>query len=160
LASGLTILGRPAGEALAAAFDRRLRFGIPAGETAAVTVWGGVAPCWGRDCGALSRGVTSVEVAFAASIATLDRAALGEHLALLTALLPPDRSRGRVRRRADGTAVAGCFRCDRPLTHFGKASRYVVAAGPLAVTRDWAALIAAQPGYRPAWGIAPAAVSA
>lgn len=160
LAGGLTILGRPAGEALAAAFDRRLRFGIPAGVTAAVTVSGGVAPCWGSDCGALSRGVTAVEVAFAASTATLDLAAFGDHVPLLAPLLPPDRSRGRIRRRADGTAVAGCFRCDRPLTRFGRGSRFVVAAGPLAVTPEWAALIAAQPGFRPAWGIAPAAASA
>ena len=160
LASGLTILGWPAGDALAAAFDRRLRFGIPAGVTAAVTVFGGVAPCWGSDCGALSRGVTGVEVAFAASTARLDLAAFGDHLALLAPLLPPDPIRGRIRRRPDATAVAGCFRCDRPLTRFGRASRFVVATGSLTVTAEWAALIAAQPGYRPAWGIAPAAASA
>ena len=160
LAGGLTILGRPAAEALAAAFGRRLRFGIPAGAVAAVTVVGGVAPCWGSDCGALSRAVTAVEVAFAASTATLDLAAFGGHLPLLVPLLPPDRTLGRVRRRADGMALAGCFHCDRPLTRCGPASRFTIAAGPLAVTAEWAALIAAQPGYRPAWGIAAAAASA
>ena len=160
LAAGLTILGQPAADALAAAFDRRLRFGVPAGVIAGVTVWGGVAPCWGSDCGALNRGVTGVEVGFAASVAMLDLAVFGDRLGLLTPLLPPDRSRGRIRRRADGAAVPGCFRCDRPLTRFGRASRYVVVAGPLVVTAEWAALIAAQSGYRPAWGIAPAAASA
>lgn len=159
LAAGLTILGRPAGEALAAAFARQLRFGIPAGVTAAVTVCGGVAPCWGSGCGALSRGVTSVEVAFAGSTATLDLTAVADP-GLLAPLLPPDRTRGRIRRRADGATVTGCLRCDRPLTRFGRASRFVVAAGPLVVTPEWAALIAAQPGYRPAWGIAPAPASA
>ncbi len=160
LKDGLTILGLPAADALDAVFDRRLRFGIPAGTTAAMTVRGGVATCWGSDCGALSRGVTAAEIVGAGSTATLDLAAFGDCMHLLTPLLPPDPLRGRIRRSRDGTAATGCFRCDRPLTRFGRGSGFVVASGRLPITPDWAALIAAQPDYRPAWGIAPVAASA
>ncbi len=103
--------------------------------------------------------MTAVTVTFAGSALTLDIAAFGDHLPLLVALLPPDRSRGRLRRRPDGSAANSCFRCHRPLMRFGGGSRFVVASVPLAVTPAWAALIAAQPDFRPAWGIAPAAAT-
>lgn len=160
LGQGLTILGLPAAEALAAVFARRLRFGIPAGAVAPVNVHGGVASCWGLGCGAINRGVVAVEVTFAASRAVLDLAAFGDHLPLLTSLLPSDPARGRIRRRPDRTAVAGCFRCDRPLTRFSPRSRFTIVHASLAVTGDWAALIAAQPDFLPAWGIAPATANA
>lgn len=154
LARGLTILDLPAADALDAVFDRRLRFGLATGTTATIVIHGGVAMCWGSDCGAYSRGVTGIEVSSAASRVTLDLAVFGDHIGLLGPLLPPDTQRGRLRRRRDDTAVTGCFRCDRPLTRFGRGSAFVIVSGPLAITPAWAVLIAAQPGYAPAWGLA------
>jgi hypothetical protein len=92
-----------------------LRFGFGAGATAKLVVHGGVTTCWGSDCGALSRGVTGVEVTAAASHAAIELAAFADHIHLLAPHLPPDPLRGSIRRRHDGTAVTGCFRCDRPL---------------------------------------------
>ncbi|MBV8973006.1 MAG: hypothetical protein JO290_12030 [Sphingomonadaceae bacterium] len=159
LSRGLTILGLPAVEALAAVFARRLTFGIREGAAAQVTVHGAVGTCWGRECGALNRAVQEVEVAFAASRAVLPLAAFGETIDLLTPLLSSDPARGPVRRLSDGTASATCFRCGRPLDRFGRHSRFVAAAGPLRITPAWAALIATAPDFRPAWGIAPAAAT-
>ncbi len=160
LASGLTIVGLAAEAALAAVFARRLSFGIPPGVTAQLKVSGGVAPCWGSACGALNRIPVAVEISFAASIATLPLAAFGRSIDLLKPLLAPDPTRGPVRRQLDGNAAATCFCCGRPLEQTGRHSRFILAAGPLAVTPAWAALIAAQPDFRPAWGIAPADASA
>ncbi len=163
LSRGLAILGLPAADALDAVFDRRLRFGFAAGATAKLVVHGGVTTCWGSDCGALSRGVTGVEVTAAASHAVIELATFADHIHLLAPHLPPDPLRGRVRRRHDGTAVTGCFRCDRPLTRFERRAQFTIVSRSFVLTADWAALIAAQPGYAPAWGfaaVAPHAASA
>lgn len=161
LAAGLTILGLPAPDFLAAVFDRRLRFGLPVGTTAALTVWGAVETCWGTDCRAQTRGVTGIEIALGGSRCVAELAGLGAHvevMAALDGLLPADPLRGGIRvRRADKTAVAECFCCDRPLTRFAPRSRYTVVRAPLKITPAWLAMIAVQPSYMPVWSVAPVA---
>ena len=157
LATGLTILGLPAADFLAAVFDRRLRFGFPAGTAAEVTVAGSVARCWGAECGALARVVTAVELTAGGSSCHLPVGELGAAPTLLGAVtsgLPVDPLRGRLRVGRDGNVAARCFACDRPLTpRPGSAGRFVVARVALTVTPALAAEIVAAPGYAPAWGI-------
>jgi len=161
LAAGLTVQGLPAADFLAAVFDRRLRFGILAGTTAIITIEGAIATCWGRDCGALTRVVTGVAIVHGGSACVVEVAALGAHptvLAALARLLPSDPVRGRIRvRHATGTAVTGCFRCDRPVDAAARASRAVLAVAVVPITSEWAAMIAGQPGYAPVWGVVPVA---
>ncbi len=161
LAAGLTVLGLPAADFLAAVFDRRLRFGIAAGASASLTVDGAIATCWGNDCGALTRVVTGLAVVSGGSSCRVALGALGTHppvIAALSRLLPADPLRGRVRvRRATGAAVTGCFRCDRPVEAAARASRTTLVSVALTVTPDWAAMIAAQPGYAPVWSVVPVA---
>lgn len=161
LAGGLTILDLPAADFLTAVFDRRLKFGLPIGATAVLTVWGAVATCWGSDCDAQTRGVVEIEIALAGSRCVVDLAEVGgnpEVVAALNLLLPADPLRGRIRiRQAHATAVAGCFRCDRPLTRFASRSRYAVVRAPVTITPAWARMITAQPGYAPVWSVVPVA---
>lgn len=164
LAAGLTVLGLPARDFLAAVFDRRLRFGIAAGAVATVSVGGAVTTCWGGDCGALTRVVTGVAIIHGGSTCAVELAALGAHppvIAALARLLQPDPLRGRIRvRRATGIAVTGCFRCDRPVGASPRASRTVLATTAVTITPDWAAMIAGQPGYAPVWSVVPVAPAA
>lgn len=162
LASGLTVLGLPAADFLDAVFDRRLRFGLPAGAVANASVGGAVTTCWGAGCGALARVVDEVVLVLGGSVCTIPLAAFGADPAVLAAVvaaLPVDPLRGRIRvRRSDGAAVAGCFRCDRPLTpRPGSTGRSRLAAFALTITPAWAALIAAQSGYAAVWSIVPVA---
>lgn len=160
LAAGLTILDLPAAAFLNAVFDRRLRFGIPPRSVASVTVHGGVARCWGPECGALARIVTGVDLALGGSRCALPLSAFGtvpDLLAAILANLPADPLRGRVRVRRNGSAVAGCFHCDRPLDRIAPPSRVVLAAFALGITPAAAAAIAAQPGYAPVWSVLPVA---
>lgn len=161
LAAGLTVQGLSAADFLAAVFDRRLRFGILAGTTATVSIEGAIATCWGGDCGALTRVVTGMAVAHGGSVCTVEVAAIGAHPTVLVALarlLPADPVRGCIRvRRTTGTAVTGCFRCDRPVEAAVRASRTVLATAAVPITSEWAAMIAAQPGYVPVWSVVPVA---
>jgi hypothetical protein len=162
LTSGLTVLGLPAADFLDAVFDRRLRFGLPAGAVANASVGGAVTTCWGAGCGALARVVDEVVLVLGGSVCTIPLAAFGADPAVLAAVvaaLPVDPLRGRIRvRRSDGAAVVGCFRCDRPLTpRPGSAGRSRLAAFALTITPAWAALIAAQSGYAAVWSIVPVA---
>lgn len=161
LAAGLSILDLPAAEFLAAVFDRRLRFGIPDGATASISVTGAVATCWGKDCGALTRVVTGLVIVHGGSSCRVGVADLGDDpavLAALPALLPADPLRGRIRvRRTTGTAVTGCFRCDRPVEAAARVDRTVIATVAVAITPEWSAMIAAQPNYTPVWSVVPVA---
>lgn len=161
LRAGLTIVDLSAPGFLDAVFDRRLCFGFPVGATAAMTVRGAVATCWGPDCPALTRGVTGVEIAFAGSRRVGDLAGIAGHsevVAAIASLLPADPLRGHITvRRADATGVAGCFRCDRPLTRFAPRSRFAVAKAAVTITPAWAAMIGAQPGPAPVWSVVPVA---
>jgi hypothetical protein len=134
------------------------------GGRVTTTVVGGIEPCWGSDCAALVRVITAVEVAAGDSRCRVPVAALGTTPALLAAVaaaLPTDPLRGRLRVNRERRAVAECFACRRPLSPRERAAgRFTVARLDLPVTPALAAEIAAQSGYRPAWGIAPAAPSA
>ncbi len=160
LTGGLTVLGLPAADFLTAVFDRRLRFGFPAGTSAEATVAGGIASCWGAGCRALARIVMGVEIVAGESRCAVPLAQLGTAPAILAAVvaaLPADPLRGRIRvARSTGAAAAGCFACDRPLTA-GRAGRFTVARFTLSITPAIAAELASTPGYAPAWGLVPIA---
>jgi competence protein CoiA len=167
LSRGLAILGLPAADALDAVFDRRLRFGIPAEAIATATVEGGVAHCWGPECGAFARVIAGVDLAAGESSCRLPVTALGKTptlLAAVAAALPVDPLRGPLRVRRDGRMATGCFACGRPLIpSSARAGRFSAARLLLTVSPRLAAEIAAQPGYTPAWGfaaVAPRAASA
>jgi len=164
LAAGLTILGQPPADFFAAVFAGRLRFGFPAGSTAAATVAGGIARCWGNGCGAVARIVTGVEFRAGESVcrmAVADLAAAPALFAAVVAALPPDRARGQLRVTPGKAIVAECFACRRPLTPMrAAAGRFTAATFVLNLTPAHAAALAAQPGHAPVWSLVPLAPSA
>ncbi len=161
LAKGLTILDRPPAAFFAAVFDRRLRFGFPAGSVADAVVEGAVVRCWGDGCGAMARAVTRVDLSVGASACAVDLsdfAAAPDLLAAVVTALPADPLRGRVRSTRDGRILADCFACGRPLTPKpGRAGRSTLARFSLVITQVLAGEIEALPGHAPAWGIIPVA---
>jgi len=162
LASGLTVLGLPAGDFLTAVFERRLRFGIPSGVTARVTVGGIIAACYGPRCGALNRAVERVIVSAGTNDCDIALSHLGGHpgpASAMLALLPRDRQGTRIRPRTmqGRTYFANeCFACGLPfgeayLTDFN--SRWTIASATIAIDAAWAAAIAASPDFKPVWSV-------
>ena len=159
---GYTVLGVDVAVAFDAAFARRLSFGFPLGAIAAARIVAGVAECWGRDCGALTRIVARIELRHGASQCSIDVKDLplgSASTRALIAALPIGDMLGHVRPRRDakdGMAMTnGCFRCDRLLD-----SRRAVAATQHHLTTfdmpmdaDLARVLAVHPSATLAWGI-------
>lgn len=159
---GFTALGLLITDVLDAAFDRRLRFGIPKGATARVTIGGIIVACYGTGCGALNRAVERVVVCAGANTCDLALSRIGDHPAVTAAVLarlPRDRLRGRIRHRTmqgQMYLANACFRCDLP---FGEAylndlnSRSTLASATVVIDEAWAAAIAAVREFDPAWWV-------
>jgi len=159
---GYIALGIDIDEALDAAFTRRLGFGFPRGATVEARVTEGVAECWGRDCGALTRIVARIEFRHGAShcaIAVEDLPLASASTRAFVAALPAGDMLGRVRARRDATVgltiTNGCFRCDRVLDtrRVAAVTQRHLATLALPVDADLALILAAHPAATLAWGI-------
>lgn len=171
LATGFTAFGVPIADALDAAFDRRLGFGIPTGRTATVAVAAVVLTCWHPDCGAMNRPVSDVAIGYGVNVCEVALKDLTDFPGVADAIvrhLPPDPARGRIRLRASRTAgetylANACFRCDRLLgdgfLSGARASRTVIARFPVTIDAAWRAAIDGVRGFAPVWSIAPAPAS-
>lgn len=160
---GFTALDLPVAEVLAAAFDRRLKFGIPARSTARVQVFGAVMPCWHQSCDALTRVVTGFDIILSdncCSLALEDLTSESELREALLASLPNDPQRGQLKRRqtADTSYLSnGCLRCDRIFgAHFVNTERggsSQIAGFDLWVTPGIAATIKDHLASEPRWTV-------
>lgn len=110
----------PIKEFLDAAFSGRLRFGVPVGFVATVSVRVGYIDCWKQSCGERTRIITYIDVAFGPHQYKFSVPDLGEYPDLFEAVrnhLPNDLGIGAIRRRhskaqARAYLSNGCIRCD------------------------------------------------
>ncbi|TRW17968.1 competence protein CoiA [Glacieibacterium frigidum] len=168
VAKGFTALDLPIVEVLAAAFDRRLKFGIPAGSTARVRAFGAVLECWDRDCEALTRVVTGFDIVLGdncCSFSLEDLTSEPELREVLLSALPEDPQRGRLKRRFSSASEAsylsnGCVRCDRILGAFfvnaARADSSQIRGFDISITPGIAATIVSRGEFDPVWTVVAA----
>ena len=154
---------------LAAAFAGRLRFGIPDGLIAKVSISAGTITCW-RDntCGVRTRVVTAIQVAFGPNSWSFPLDELGAREALARQVidrLPRHSDLGRIKTRysrTDGSSYLsnGCHACGaivgRFYLHEARLDETVIAAFKTSFDGPWRAAVEeelAQWEVPTAWGI-------
>lgn len=141
-----------------------MKFGIPSGVEAELSIRTAVETCWRAACRSPSRIVRQVEVTYGGQRCALELSGLGTRPALLADVLqrlPADPLRGIIKRRRTGAGEAslvtnGCIACGgalatatRPRSDPGQRHRL----GPLRVSAAWHALLESQGKF--GWHILP-----
>lgn len=146
---------------LAAAFTRRLHFGVPLNLAAGVTVSFGNLWCW--KCGAETKIIQSVEIAYGPRKYRFDIAELGEHpdlFAIVSEHIPADSGVGIIKRRQsraqDRSYLSnGCSHCDaligQNFEHEAELDAAATRSFSIVVDERWHRLL--QKRSSDAWGV-------
>jgi hypothetical protein len=155
----------PMRDFLDAAFRKRLRFGVPLGFTANVSVRAGHMFCW--SCGAETQIITGVDVVFGPHEYQFSVPDLGEYPDLFEAVrrrLPNDLCIGAIKRRFSKTQERsylsnGCAHCDVLLGEFYEHDAWddqrEVCAFPIRIDDRWRQALEANDGHEDRWGVYP-----
>lgn len=156
----------PIEEFLDAAFNRRLRFGVPVSFAANVSIRAGYIDCWNRSCGARTRIITGIDVAFGPYRYGFSVPELNEYPDLFEVVrncLPNDLGIGAIKRRYSNTQERaylsnGCIRCDRLVGEFfeihARQDEEMVCAFPIRISERWRQAIESN-DYQGGWGVYP-----
>jgi hypothetical protein len=160
LSSGQNI---PVRTFLDAAFSGRLKFGVPLGALATVSVRIGSMSCWHDACRAQTNIVTGVDVTFGPNVCTFHVADLGDYpdiLAVVKGSVPSDRQIGAIKQRFSRTRsylCNGCYHCDRIIGEFFEHDAYqdqeVVCSFPIRLLEPWKQAIDQHYGYDDSWAV-------
>jgi competence protein CoiA len=154
----------PIKEFLDAAFSRRLRFGVPVGFSATVSVRAGYIDCWKRSCGARTRIITGLDVAFGPNKCSFSVPDFDEYPDLFQVIrnyLPYDLGIGAIRQRYSNTQERaylsnGCIRCDGLIGQFFEIhARYdeeTICVFPIRISERWRAAII-KDGHEVGWAV-------
>ncbi|MGH8194856.1 MAG: competence protein CoiA [Woeseiaceae bacterium] len=152
---------------LDAAFSKRLGFGLPLGIHATVSIRAGFLWCW--SCGALTRIITGVDVAFGPDEFGFTIPELGEYSQPLDSVLsrlPGDLEIGRIKPRFSKTQGRsymsnGCFHCNAFIGEFFEHDAWdeqdTVSTFSIRISKEWRKAIENHCAYSKAWGIYPSA---
>ena len=155
----------PMQEFLDAAFSKRLRFGVPLSFAATVSIRAGYTECWHRACGARTRIITGIDVAFGPNECKFSISEIGEHpelLGIVRSRLPEDLGIGTIKRRFSKTQERsyvsnGCVRCDRLFgEHFEIDARFdedTICVFPIRISQQWQHAIESHYDYQKAWSV-------
>ena len=156
----------PMQEFLHAAFNRRLRFGVPVGFAATVSTQAGYMDCWRSSCRARTRIITRIIVAFGPNEYDFSVPELGEYPELFEVIrlrLPHNLGIGTIKHRYSRTQGRsylsnGCILCDSLMgEHFEIDARYneeTVCVFPISISEQWRQAIEGR-GYEVGWGVYP-----
>jgi Competence protein CoiA-like family len=157
----------PMPEFLNAVFGKRFRFGLQPGTRATVDVRAGILSCW--SCGADTRIIVGIDVAFASNELSFTMPEIGDHKVLLDSVLsrlPADLEIGSIRRRFSKTqgrsyVSNGCFHCNALIGQFFEHDAWdeqqTVVAFSIRVNEHWQRAIRSHCGYEDTWSIVPLA---
>jgi competence protein CoiA len=150
-------------EFLDAAFSKRLRFGVPLGAHARVSVSTGNIFCW--SCGAEAQIVTSVGVTFgphAYRFSVPDLDAYQDLFELIGNHLPRETAIGVIKRRFSRTQARhylsnGCSHCDALIGEFHEHDTWdnqeVICSFTIHLTERWKEAILSRDESGPGWGV-------
>jgi len=161
----------PMHEFLDAAFSRRLRYGVPVGFSATVLVRSAHLDCWKKSCGARTRIITRIAVAFgphehAFSVPQLDE--YPELFEIVRNRLPDGHGIGAIKRRYSNTQQRfylsnGCSRCDSLVGQFFEHEAWhdeeTVCEFRIRITEGWQLAIEREEGCQYGWAVYPLADS-
>jgi competence protein CoiA len=154
----------PMAEFLDAAFDRRLRFGVPRGVLAQVAVRAGSLDCWHPHCRKRTQIITAIEVMFGPHKRSFSVADLGDYPGLFDMIrphLPNSRGFGAIKHRFSKTEGRsylsnGCAHCDRLMGNYFEHHAWddatTVCEFPMRLSDQWRDAVEAG-DYRVGWGI-------
>jgi competence protein CoiA len=156
----------PMQDFLTAAFNKRLRFGVPLGASANVSVRAGHMFCW--LCGAETQIITGVDVEFgphecAFSVPDLD--AYPDLFDVVRSRLPNDLRIGAIKRRFSKAQERlylsnGCAHCDALIGEFSEHEAWEdqkeMCAFPIRITEQWRQAIEGNVAFERGWGVYPA----
>ena len=154
-------------EFLHAVFSRRFGFGLRLGTDAIVAIRAGFLSCW--SCGADTRIVTGIDVAFGPNELSFTIPETGEHTGLLESVLsrlPGGLEIGGIRPRFSKTqgrsyVSNGCFHCDALIgefyEHHAWDEQQTVVAFSIRVCEQWQKAIESHCGYEKTWSVYPPA---
>ncbi|MEZ0018067.1 competence protein CoiA [Sinorhizobium fredii] len=155
----------PVEEFFDALFAKRFRYGTPVGTKAEVVVHSGVLECWKRQCQALTRIVTFIEIAagpHSCSFTVQSLAAYPDLLSHVLRQIPPTNRLGAIKRRYSNTLNEsymsnGCYRCDALVgAHFEHDAWYsdnaVLTRFPVTISDRWQQVVESEHG-RFGWGV-------
>ncbi len=152
----------PMDEFLAAALRGRLRYGVPVGFPARISISVGELDCW--SCHAKARIVTGVDLSFGPHTHRFTIPELGKHpdlYANVRSALPTEDIFGPIRPRWSGTQRSaylsnGCARCDALVgehyEHGAWPDQEEVASVPTTINDQWRRAIEAEEKL-PGWGV-------
>ncbi len=151
---------------LEAAFDRRLRFGLPVGETMVASILTGSTTCWHDSCRAETTIVTGIHIQVGAAehVLTLSRFEdFPDLFAEIAPHVPADRGIGAIKHRYSRTLERsylsnGCVACDRLMGQFFEHDAWddgeIVAEFPLTLSERWRRAILGEDGEGEYWWVA------
>jgi hypothetical protein len=153
----------PMQEFLAAAFSKRLRFGVPIGFAATVSIRAGHMFCW--SCGCQTRIITGIDVAFGPNrygFSVPDLWGYPDLFEIVLGRLPDDLGLGAIKRRFSKTQGRsylsnGCAHCDRIIgenyEHDAWEDQATVCAFPIRLSERWQEAIEGNVGYEDGWAV-------
>lgn len=153
----------PIQELLNAAFSKRLRFGVPLGFVATVSIRAGYMFCW--SCGAQTKIITGIDVALGLNQYEFSVPDLGKYPDLFEAIrsrLPEDLGLGAIKRRFSKTQERfylsnGCTHCDNLIGEYfefhAREDEQLVCVFPIRISKQWRRAIQENDGYEQGWGI-------
>ena len=153
----------PMEQFLHAAFSRRLRFGMPTGVDATVTVWMGRMFCW--SCGSETEIISGIEIAAGPQEIRFSIPGIGEHLDLVEIVwghLPGDKKFEAIKRRFSKTQNRtylsnGCAHCDAFIGEFFEHEAWQdqepICVFETRISERWRAAILGHHGYQEGWGV-------
>ena len=157
----------PMREFLDAAFGGRLRFGLPLGVAAGVSVRAGRLDCW--SCGAETRIVTGIDVDVGPNAYGFSVPDLGDHpdlFEIISRHLPSSLGLGPVERRFSKTQGRsylsnGCANCGALIGEFFEHDAWEdqaeVCRFSVRIDERWRRAIRGNDGYEEGWGVYPPA---
>lgn len=156
----------PMRDFLNAAFNNRLRFGVPLESTANVSVRAGHMSCW--FCGGQTQIITGVDLALGPNEFQFSVPDLGRYPDLFEIVhshLPSDLEVGAIKSRFSKTQERvylsnGCVHCDALIGEFHEHGAWenqeVVCKFPIRVNEPWRRAIQDHDSYEEGWGVYPA----
>jgi hypothetical protein len=155
----------PMEEFLHAAFSRRLKFGMPEGFAATVSIGASYTDCWRSSCQARTRIITYVVVTYGPYECQFTIPKLGEYPELFPIIrnhLPNDPEIGEIKHRYSKTQERsylsnGCVRCDALIGEwyeiFSRHREQTVCEFVIPASKPWLHAIKAESGGQEGWGV-------
>ncbi|MDO5897887.1 competence protein CoiA family protein [Agrobacterium sp. Azo12] len=163
-ATRLSDISMPLQTFLDAAFDGRLKFGLPSIGKAVVQIKAGDIECWKSQCKATTKIITGIDVIFGSRtyswiVKTLDGAPPSV-LHSVIENLPKNLNIGTLKKRYSNTIgdrylSNGCYRCDSLIgQHFESEVWYsdeIISSFQIDISGDWRRMIEQE--YEPEWAV-------